>query len=190
MENPLNSFLEKYGLFLAGKIGKGHSSQVFLVKNKKGKKFVLKMERSDSTRFKMAEREAENLKKANAVSIGPKLVAADLQKRIILMEFVQGQPFCEWLFSNPSKPSLKSFVKELQKQAKALDKIGLDHGQLAGRGKNILVRNNRPVIIDFEKSSSQRKCHNLNTVKAFLFKNPNGAIAAKVRKIVGENPQS
>jgi len=185
MEKALELFLLEKGLSLEKRLGKGHSSQIFLAKDSNGKKLVAKQERSDSTRFKMAEREAENLKKANSLGIGPKLVSFDLEKRIILMEFIQGETFSEWLFSNPSKKSLASFTQALLRQAKALDKIGLDHGQLAGRGANILVSEGRPVIIDFEKASSQRKCHNLAVVNAFLFKNPHGAIAKKVKEILG-----
>ena len=113
-----------------------------------------------------------------------KLVAADLKRRIILMEFIEGKTFQDWVFSGPSKAELKAFVNDLERQARALDKVGLDHGQLAGKGKNILVRKGKPVIIDFEKASSQRKAHNFNTVHSFLFKNPNGAIAKKVREII------
>ena len=144
------------------------------------------MERHDSTRFKMAERESENLKKANGIGIGPKLFDADLKRRIILMEFIDGPCFSEWLFAGPSKTGLKRFVKELQRQAKALDKIGLDHGQLAGRGRNILLRKGMPVIIDFEKASCNRKCHNLSVIEGFLFRNPKGAIAKKVWEILKE----
>jgi len=124
----------------------------------------------------------ENLKKANAIGVGPKLAIADLKKSIILMEFIDGQTFSEWLFAGPSKKILQSFIKELQQQAKALDKIGLDHGQLAGMGRNILARHNKPVIIDFEKASSDRKCHNALVIEGYLFRNPKGAIARKVKE--------
>jgi predicted Ser/Thr protein kinase len=62
--------------------------------------------------------------------------------------------------------------------------LGLDHGQIAGRGKNILVRNDLAVIIDFEKASQVRKCNNENKVKSFLFKSPHSAIVKKVKKIL------
>ncbi len=184
MDRGLQDFLERRRLSLSQKLGRGHSSQIFLVWDRSGKKFVAKVERPDSTRFKMAEREAENLEKANSVGVGPKLVSFNLRNRIIFMEFIQGKTFAEWLFAGPSKNQLKSFIRELQRQAKALDKLGLDHGQLAGKGKNILVRKGKPVIIDFEKASSKRKCHNLSTIEAFLFKNPHGVIAKKVREIL------
>jgi len=184
MDKDFDSFLGQKELFLLERIGKGHSSHIFLVKDSKGKKLVAKVERSDSTRFNMAEREAENLEKANKLGVGPKLKGFDLKKRIILMEYIQGPCFSKWLFSGPNKAVLKRFIKELQKQVLALDKAGLDHGQLAGRGKNILVRKDKPVIIDFEKASCQRKCHNFNAIEAFLFRNPHGAVAKKVRKIL------
>lgn len=186
MLQKLAQFLEEKKLCLLGQLGKGHSSRIFLLQNAKGKKFVAKIERQDSTRFRMAERESENLSLTNSIGIGPRLFAADLKKRIVLMEFIEGSTFAEWLFSNPGKKELREFIKGLLAQAKALDKIGLDHGQLAGKGKNILMRSGKPVILDFEKASSQRKCHNLNTIQAFLFKNPHGAVAKKIREILGE----
>ncbi len=186
MDKSLESFLEEENLSLCQSLGRGRSSHIFLVKNLSGKRFVAKVERPDSTRFKMAEREAENLGKANSRGVGPRLEGFDLGKKIILMEFVEGQTFSTWLFSNPERKALKFFTKALLGQAKALDSIGLDHGQLAGRGKNILVRKNKPVIIDFEKASCQRKCHNLSVLQGFLFRNPRGAIAEKVRKIMGK----
>ncbi len=186
MLQRIGPFLQEKNLQFVEKLGKGYSSEIFLVKNGRGKKFVLKAERENSPRNKMVERETQNLEKANSIGIGPKLAGFDLVRRIILMEFIEGKTFAEWLFSNPSKEELKAFIEELLEQAKKLDEIGLDHGQLAGRGKNILVRKGKPVIIDFEKSSSQRKCHNFSTVGAFLFRNPHSAIAARVREILGE----
>jgi len=183
-DSGLASFLTKKDLSLAGQIGKGHSSLVFLAKGKAGQLFVAKVERPDSTRFRMAERESECLKAANGIGVGPKLECFDLERRIILMEYIDGKPFSDWLFSGPSKRELARFIKELFAQALALDRIGLDHGQLAGKGKNILVRKGRPVIIDFEKASFSRKRHNLSTIEAFLFRNPHGAAAKKVKEIL------
>ncbi len=188
LEN-VKRFLEEQELRLVKKIARGWSSEIFLAENSKGKKFILKAEREKSTRFKMAEREAENLRKANSAGIGPKLAGFDLEKRIILMEAIAGQTFSEWLFGGkPGKKELLLVTRELMRQAKKLDEIGLDHGQLAGKGKNILVQRSKPVIIDFEKASSNRKCHNLSTIEGFLFKNPRSAIAAKVRETLGLQP--
>lgn len=186
MQSKLEQFLQEKNLLLAEKISKGWSSEIFLVKNKRGKKFALKIEKQKSPRKNMVEKEAENLRCANTHSIGPKLKDFDFEKRIVLMEFIEGVPFSKWLFSNPSKKELQKCVNALLAQAKILDEIGLSHGQLAGKGANILVKNNcLPVIVDFEKASQNRKCNNCNQLEAFLFRNPNSAIAKKVREVFG-----
>ncbi|MBU2477013.1 hypothetical protein KKG83_06090 [Candidatus Micrarchaeota archaeon] len=184
----LSEFLKKTGLKLDKKIAKGHSSEVFLVK--KGKKsFALKIEKVKSTRKDMAEREVENLLKANSISVGPKLYDFDLKKRIILMEYIKGKTFSSWLFglkkNKENKKKLKKFTEELFLQAEKMDKAGLDHGQLAGRGVNILVKKNLPVIIDFEKASQKRKTHNKTVLESFLLKNPHSEITRKVKEILG-----
>ncbi|MBI2598481.1 MAG: hypothetical protein HYW50_04765 [Candidatus Diapherotrites archaeon] len=181
----LDEFLKRSGLRVLKQISKGYSSIVFLAKNKEGKMFVLKVEKPKSPRKNMVQKEASNLALANSAKIGPRLFSFDEKARTILMEFVNGVTFAGWLFEKkPSKKQLKKFVKNLLLQAKKLDEIGLDHGQLAGKGANILVRNGLPVIIDFEKASQVRKCHNETQLRSFLFENPNGAVAKKVRKIL------
>lgn len=179
----LNEFLKKHGLELVKLIAKGHSSFVFLVK-RKNKKFALKLERIDSTRKEMLKKEVSNLEKANELGVGPKLYAYDSENRIVLMEFIDGTPLSEWLFTNITRAQLLEFLKELFWQAIVMDKAGLDHGQLAGRGVNILVRGNKPVIIDFEKASQKRKAHNFSKLLAYLFINKNSAICARVWEII------
>jgi len=183
----LASFLKEKNLSLAEKISKGYSSEIFLVKNKKGKKLALKIEKEKSPRKEMAEREASNLRLANSAGIGPKLFGFDLEKRIILMEYIEGLTFNKWLFSSPTKKQLKKALQSLLLQAKKLDSLGLDHGQLAGKGKNILIKNKtfQPVIIDFEKASQERKCGNYNQLFSFFYKNPYSEITKKIRDVLG-----
>ncbi|HLD58490.1 MAG TPA: RIO1 family regulatory kinase/ATPase [archaeon] len=185
MNTDFEKFLSGKKLFLVEKISKGWSSEIFLVKNQRGKKFALKIEKKTSPRIRMAEKEAENLRCANAQGIGPKLAGFDFEKRIVLMEFIEGIPFGKWFFQNPSKKQLQKCIDSLLEQAKKLDAAGLSHGQLAGKGANILVKKNSlPVIIDFEKASQCRKCNNRNQLEAFLFRNPNSAIAKKISEIL------
>lgn len=182
-EKRLNEFLKKHKLKFVRLIAKGHSSFVFLVK-RGNKRFALKLERSDSTRKEMLEKEVSNLRRANKLGIGPKLYKYDKKRRVILMEHIAGKTFSEWLFEKRKRNELIQFLAELFKQANALDKAGLDHGQLAGRGANILVRNNLPVIIDFEKASQRRKAHNFSKLLAYLFVNKNSAICKRIWEII------
>ena len=179
------NFLKKRKLHIVEKISKGYSSEVFLVKNKAGKKFALKIEKQNSPRKNLVQKEVKNLGLANSEKIGPKLVGFDETAGIVLMELIVGPTFNEWLFERkPSKKQMSKFIKNLLLQAKKLDEIGLDHGQLAGRGKNILVRYGLPVIIDFEKGSQVRKCRNENQLKSFLFENPHSEITKKIKIVL------
>ena len=181
----LDEYCSKHNLWLVEKISKGFSSEVFLAENEKGKQFALKIEKDKSRRVDMAEKEARFLALANTVSVGPRFFGFDKKNRVLSLKFIDGKTFNNWLFEeNPPKKVLEKFVKELLRQAEKLDKIGLSHGQLAGKGKNILVRKNLPVIIDFEKASVLRPARNANQVRGLLFENPNSAIAKKVKGII------
>ncbi|MCX8189967.1 MAG: hypothetical protein N3F05_01930 [Candidatus Diapherotrites archaeon] len=179
----LEEFLERNCLKLEKMLARGHSSFVFLVR-KKGKKFALKLERDDSGRKDMLLKEVSNLKKANTLGIGPKLFCYDKRLRAILMEYVDGVTFADWLASEPRKSELLSFIEELFYQAALLDKAGLDHGQLGGKGKNILVMDGMPFIIDFEKASQKRKPHNFSKLFAWLFIGGKSPITLTIRKIL------
>lgn len=189
----LETFLKQNSFELVRKISKGYSSEVLLARHlPSGKLFALKVEKEKSRRVKMLEKEVANLLLANSRGIGPKLFAFDSEERIVVMEFIEGMQFSKWLESNPSKKNLEDFLERLQAQAKSLDELGLDHGQLAGKGKNILARKVgkgfEPVIIDFEKGSQARKCHNSSQLEGFLFKNPRGFTAKRIAEILSSRP--
>lgn len=171
------------------KISKGYTSEVFLARDENGGQFALKAEKQKSPRRNMAGKEALHLLFVNAFGIGPRLECFDAVQRVVVLEFVDGATFDRWLFGkNPSKKVLSAFVKELLLQGETLDRIGISHGQLAGKGRNILVAKNRPVIIDFEKASTKRRCRNKNQLRSLLFENPRSAVAKKVREMLGVKP--
>ncbi len=178
-------FLESHNLSLVQKISKGYSAEIFLVCNNKGEEFALKAEKLKSRRIEMVQKEAQHLRLANSVGIGPRLIDFDLQARCILMEFIDGKPFSKWLFDGaPTKQQLQKFLDELFAQAKKLDRIGLSHGQLGGKGANILVRNSLPVIIDFEKASSNRKSKNVSQLQGNFLYSPHSRIAKRIKEIL------
>jgi len=169
----LEEYCKRHKLEVKEFIARGHSARIFLVQRGK-KKFVAKLERDDSPRKNMLEKEAFYLKLANSVRVGPKLIAYDFHFRVLIMEFSNGETLNAWLKGKRTRKEVKKFFDELLKQAERLDELGLDHGQLAGRGVNILVskgKNPKPVIIDFEKASTERKVHNRAVLEAFMGRN-------------------
>ena len=192
LSKRLKDFSEKNSLLILEKVSKGYSSEIHKAKTKEGKIIAVKIERDKSPRKDMCRKEAENLALANSVSVGPKLFYSDIENRAIAMEFIDGITFNKWLFeSSPSKEHLKHFFYSLFLQAKKLDGLHLSHGQLAGKGKNILVVGNgkffEPVIIDFEKASVLRKPRNTKQLAGLLFANKNSEMCKKVKKILEIN---
>jgi putative serine/threonine protein kinase len=181
------------------KIAKGWSSYIWLVKiingKNKGKIFVLKEVREKSNRKNLCEREGNMLALANTVNVGPKLIQKNEKENNVVMEFINGIKFLDFVqskeFENITKKELYEFIRELYFQCMLLDSIGLTHTQLQV-GKNILVKkiNTKgktkfvPIIIDFEKSSirTDHKAKNIGQIESFLFYNPNGFVAKKIRE--------
>ncbi len=187
LEKRLEEFCKLYNLLNPKQIDKGHSSFIFLAQSKTlRKKIIIKIERDTSTRKNMFERESSYLKLANSKKIGPKLFFSSKKHRALAMQYIKGVPFSEYVFSSPKK-DLEKTISLLLKQAKILDSINLDHGQLAGRGKNILVEKTKPYIIDFEKASSNRKPHNYTVLQSFLFNSKNSEITKQVLKKIKIN---
>ncbi len=185
----LKTFLRGRGLARPRFLAKGHSARIFTAKKGKGLAIVVKLEREDSPRQDMVEKESQNLRLANRLGIGPKLLSSFKKHRALVMEFVPGLPFSTWLLDkNPKKGRLEKVLADLLEQAAKLDAAGLDHGQLAGRGTNIFVnpKTLKVTLLDFEKASAKRKPHNVTQLTAFLFRNPHGAIAKKIREILGK----
>ncbi|MFA5763210.1 MAG: hypothetical protein WC915_00170 [archaeon] len=173
------------------KIAKGWSSYIWLAKNETGKKVVIKEVREKSNRKNLCEREGNMLALANSVGVGPKLLDKNEKENYVIMEFINGIKFLDFVESEQldivSKKDLYEFICELYFQCIKLDNIGLAHTQLQV-GKNILVTKKQgkifPVIIDFEKSSlrSDGKTKNIGQLESFLFYNPNGFVAKKIRE--------
>ena len=166
----VRAWLDSRGYHFPVLFAKGSSAGVWRVE-RNGIFFALKMEHAHSTRSQMAVKEEGNLRMANGAGVGPRLVESSAELRLILMEFVEGIPLGKWLALPRASASVQRVVQRLFAQARALDAAGLDHGQLGGRLHNILIGPREEVwIIDFEKASPMRKPHNVNKIRARLFR--------------------
>jgi putative serine/threonine protein kinase len=131
------------------------------------KKAALKVRRLDADRS-MMRHEAEMLEKANSVKVGPKLLG--YTSNMVLMQFVNGFLLPEWLRKRVGKVQVKKVLRDVLEQCWLLDRIGLDHGELSHAPKHVIVdRANRPVIVDFETASLNRRPANVTSICQFLF---------------------
>lgn len=163
-------------------LGKGCVGIVVKAYREKDEAVALKIRRIDADRA-MMQHEAKMLKTANAVGVGPRLL--DVSKNFLIMEFVDGFLLPEWLEKCRSKRRLKAVLRDVLEQCWRLDRAGLDHGELSHAPKHIIVDSqNKPVIVDFETASQNRKPSNVTSIAQFLF--ISGVVAQKVAQKLGE----
>ncbi|MFH1424980.1 MAG: RIO1 family regulatory kinase/ATPase [archaeon] len=121
-----------------------------------------------------AVKEAEMLREANKVGVGPELYGS--AEHIVAMEFIDGVRYADWV-ETAEPVDVKKVVLKILEQCRALDKAGIVHGQLSTAEKHIIVRGNIPYIIDFEKGSAEGNARNFTAVLNFILLNPNGYAA-------------
>lgn len=167
-------------------LGKGCVGIVVAAYTRNGKA-ALKIRRTDADRKGM-QQEAEMLKKANTLNVGPALLG--FSSNFLLMEFVEGKLLPEWLDSLKGekehvKTRIKRVLRKLLAQCWRMDKAGLDHGELNHAPKHIIIKaDDSPCIVDFETASTRRKPSNLTSLCQYLF--ISSMVAEKLREKLGE----
>ena len=133
-----------------------------------GKPIAVKMRRLDADRPSMDE-EARLLRLANAVKVGPRLIAATTN--LLAMELVDGVPLFRWAEGSVIKRSvLKRVLSHLLDACFRLDAVGLDHGELSHAPRNVLIEHDEACIVDFESASMVRRVANVTSLlQYFLF---------------------
>jgi putative serine/threonine protein kinase len=148
-------------------------------------KAALKIRRVDADRSSMTH-EAEMLKIANSIGIGPKLYG--VTKNFMLMEFIDGQLLPSWiegLKGRGRKKRVKAVLAKLLRSCFNMDMIGLDHGELSRAPKHVIVdSNDNPRIVDFETASNIRKAANVTSICQFLF--IGSETSKKIKNIIGK----
>ena len=162
-------------------LGKGYVGVVVIAK-RGNKEVALKIRRTDSQRKNM-KNESEFLKLVNFVKVGPKII--DVSKNFLVMEYLEGEKFSEWINSlkgTGSAKKLKTTIKSILEDCYRLDQIGFDHGELSNISKHVIVGKTKASIIDFESSSTKRKPSNVTSITQAFF--IGSGISKKTQKII------
>ena len=147
-------------------LGKGHVG-VVLRCMWRGFEAALKVRRTDADRPSMME-EAELLRAANAVDVGPRLYAHS--RDFLVMELLEGPYFGDWAKRyEGDADGFRDAVRELLRQVRLLDVAGLDHGELTRVRRHFIVTRNGPRIIDFESASLGRRVQNVTSTVQSMF---------------------
>ena len=162
-------------------VGKGSVGLVTLVKSK-NKLLALKIRRTDANRVNMYD-EVLYHSLANSIGIGPFLI--NFSENFILMEYVKGLNIESWYDSQTSDKKLLHCTNEILRQSFLLDCLNLDHGQLSRLDRHIVVSpDGLPTILDFETSSTKRRCSNVTSVSQSIFLH--GSIQAKLADLINK----
>jgi len=168
-------------------LGKGYVGVVVTAITDQGK-VALKVRRVDAGRTGM-QHEAEMLRKANSIGVGPDLL--NVTENFILMEFIKGTLLPQWikmLEGKETKPRVRKVLRAVLEQCWRLDETGLDHGELSRAPKHVIINvNDNPYLIDFETASLHRRVSNVTSICHFLF--IRSQVAKTIKKKLGEISQ-
>lgn len=146
---------------------KGKRGFIYLTKYK-GENFIIKVKNPESKSDNVALREYENNLALNKCKVGPKVYFYEKEKDFVVREFVDGKPFFEWLKITKDKKKIKTFLINLLEQCKRMDDVGINKLEMNHPHKDLLVVNNLPVIIDFERCKKTIKPKNLTQLCQFF----------------------
>lgn len=165
-------------------LGKGCVGLV-VIAHTKTSRVALKIRRVDADRKGM-EHEAEMLKKANSVGVGPRFIGFD--EDYLLMEFVEGLLLPKWiadLKGRGTKKRIRLVLRDVLEQCWKLDEAELDHGELSRAPKHVIIdTEDQARIVDFETASLKRRTSNVTSICQYLFLGSQTARAIR-RKLQG-----
>lgn len=163
-------------------LGKGYVG-IVVIAHRNRRRIALKIRRLDADRADLFH-EAQMLKKANNVKVGPKFIG--VSKNFLLMQLIEGDLLPAWLHANKEKRLVQKVLQAVLENCYRLDELGLDHGELSKAPKHVIVDYQQiPFIVDFETASEIRRTANLSALCHFLFISK-GETAQTIAEIIGE----
>ncbi|MFT4304109.1 MAG: HemK2/MTQ2 family protein methyltransferase [Candidatus Woesearchaeota archaeon] len=128
-------------------LSKGKRGIVYKAKFK-NKNIVIKIKNSKSQALNTIINEGNWLKKLNKYNIGPKLYFYD--EDMIVMEYIDGILIGDYIKSFNEK-KIKKIILLLLDQMYIMDKLKIEKKEMVRPLKHIIIRKDKPVLIDFER---------------------------------------
>jgi len=114
-----------------------------------------------------AQGEATFLKLLNKHNIGPKYI--DSTKDSLSMEYIDGQRILDYLVDkDTTKKDIINIIEKILEQVYDMDKLGISKLELTHPYKHIIIRNKKPIQIDFERCTYTNKPKNVTQFIQFL----------------------
>jgi len=119
------------------------------------------------TAYYDAEGEAKFLKLLNKHGIGPKYKSHS--KEYLKMEYIHGDRIIDYI-KRSSKEDILTVIDRILEQLFALDRLMINKQEMTNPYKHIIVRNDLPILIDFERCAYTKKPKNITQFIQFLIK--------------------
>jgi putative serine/threonine protein kinase len=116
---------------------------------------------------------------ANGAGVGAKLYGHSAN--FIAMEFAKGANIVQWA-QEATKKQAQEATASILEQCYRLDRAGVDHGELSRVDRHVIIDESRPMIIDFESASTERRMSNVSAAGQALF--VSGPVATMLNKLV------
>lgn len=147
-------------------LAKGKRGKVYTYRSSvDGEEVCVKELNPDTDAKDVIHKEAKFLRMANEHGIGPKLLKEEDDK--VVMEFVQGERILDFL-ERSDKEGIVKVIRDSLDQARELDRIGINKYELTNPYKHIIVNNEKPVMIDFERCHEVKNPKNVTQIVQFL----------------------
>ncbi len=148
------------------------SKDIFFAKGKRSEVYITSYNNIKAVKKVINPRFSTNLKNEaywlltlNKHHIGPKLF--HVGKDFIVMEFIDGSRIIQY-FESANKKSILNVIKSVILQCHKLDELMVDKKELTNPYKHIIVRHNKPIMIDFERCKSTQTPKNITQFLQFL----------------------
>lgn len=142
----------------------------------KNKKVAIKRQRQDTEARNTVKNEIEKLKLLNKHGIGPELIIS--KDDYFVYKFIEGQFIIDFL-KEGKKENIQKVLRRLFDQLFTLDKLKLNKEEMTNPYKHILVKDSKPVLVDFERCKHKTHAHNVTQFVQFL-------TSKKIEKILKE----
>ncbi len=153
---------ERYSKYNPVIFSKGRRGLIYIFKKNKTV-FALKIKNPNSNAYFRIENEGKFLQLLNKYNIGPKLV--DFSQDFVCYKFINGVTLKDYIKNNKN---IFNVLKSVEEQCKVLDELNINKEEMHKPLKNIIVKNKKPILIDFERCHFTSRPKNVNQFKEFL----------------------
>lgn len=108
--------------------------------------------------------EAKMLQDVNELGIGPKYVKHT--DRYVEMEYVEGTRIDEYL-KECSPEDAQELLRSVEAQLEVLDEAGINKAEMTNPYKHIIITEDGPILIDWERAKHTDRTQNLNQFKEY-----------------------